>query len=84
MNPKGYEPIKIFYLPRYIGPRQSQPNQLDLRSTVYWNPNVNTDKTGSATLEYFSPDSQGTYRVTVEGFDKDGNLGRAVYRYTVK
>jgi hypothetical protein len=82
--PKGYQAVKIFYLPRYIGPRQNQTNALDLRSTIYWNPNLNTDKNGNATLEYFNADGQGTYRVTVEGIDKDGNLGREVYRYTVK
>jgi hypothetical protein len=82
--PKGYEPVRIFYLPRYIGPRQNQTNRLDIRSTIYWNPNVNTDKNGIAVLEYFNSDGRGTYRVTIEGIDKDGNLGRQVYRYTVK
>ena len=84
MYPKGYELARVFYLPLYTGPRQAQPTQLDIRSTIYWNPNVNTDKTGNAVLEYFNSDGQGTYRVTVEGLDKDGNLGRQVYRYTVK
>jgi len=84
LYPRGYEPIKTFYLPRYIGPRANQPARIDLRSTVYWNPNVTTDKTGNATLEFYNADGQGTYRVTVEGIDKDGNLGRQVYRYVVK
>jgi len=82
--PKGYDPVKTFYLPRYTGPRISQPSQLDTRTTIYWNPNVETDKTGASTLEYYNADGQGTYRVTIEGIDKDGNLGRQVYRYTVK
>jgi hypothetical protein len=82
--PKGYEPVRIFYVPRYTGPRQNQPTKLDIRSTVYWNPNVTTDKTGNASVEFFNTDSQGTYRVTVEGIDKDGNLAHEVYRYTVK
>jgi hypothetical protein len=84
MYPKGYEPVKTFYLPRYIGPRESQHTQTDLRTTIYWNPNVLTDKTGNATLEFFNADGRGTYRVTIEGIDKDGNLGRQVYRYSVK
>ena len=82
--PKGYQAVKLFYLPRYIGPRQKQSEQVDLRSTIYWNPNVITDKTGNTNLEYYNGDSQGTYRVTIEGMDKDGNLGRQVYKYTVK
>jgi len=84
LYPKGYEPVKTFYLPRYIGPRADQPARADLRSTVYWNPNVTTDKSGKATLEFYNADGRGTYRVTIEGVDKNGNLGREVYRYTVK
>lgn len=82
--PKGYQTIRAFYLPRYVGPRANQPQQRDMRSTIYWNPNVTTDKTGTATLEFYNADGQGTYRVTVEGIDKDGNLGHEVYRYTVQ
>jgi hypothetical protein len=83
-SPKGYAPIRTFYLPRYSGPKESQTTQTDTRSTIYWNPNVITDKTGTATLEYFNADGRGTYRAIIEGIDKDGNIGRQVYRYTVK
>jgi hypothetical protein len=82
--PKGYTAVRTFYLPRYTGPKESQPTQTDTRSTIYWNPNVVTDKTGTASLEFFNADGTGTYRAIIEGFDKDGNLGRQVYRYTVK
>jgi hypothetical protein len=83
-NPQGYAPIRIFYLPRYIGPKQFDTDNNDIRTTIYWNPNVNTDKTGNIMLEYFNADGKGTYRATVEGIDKDGNIGRQVFRYTVK
>ena len=82
--PKGYAAIKIFYLPRYDVPRDKQPTGIDRRSTIYWNPNVLTDKTGNISLEYFNADGKGNYRITVEGIDKDGNIGRQVYRYVVK
>jgi len=82
--PKGYAAIRTFYLPKYSGPRESQPTRNDTRSTIYWNPNVTTDTAGNATLEYFNADGRGTYRVTIEGIDKDGNIGRQVYRYIVK
>jgi hypothetical protein len=83
-TPKGYAAIKSFYLPRYNGPRETQTNPTDIRSTIYWNPNVITDKTGAAVLEYFNADGKGTYRAIIEGIDKDGNIGRQVYKYTVK
>jgi hypothetical protein len=84
LYPKGYNAIRIFYLPRYTGPRETQTNQIDTRSTIYWNPNVNTDNTGAATVEYFNADGTGTYRCIIEGIDKDGNIGRQLFRYTVK
>ncbi|TWI98063.1 carboxypeptidase family protein [Mucilaginibacter frigoritolerans] len=83
-TPKGYAKIRTFYLPRYSGPRETQPNKTDTRSTIYWNPNIITDKTGNATVEYFNSDGKGTYRVIVEGIDKDGNIGRQLFRYSVK
>jgi uncharacterized protein YfaS (alpha-2-macroglobulin family) len=56
----------------------------DLRSTIYWQPDIITDKEGKASFEYFNADGKGTYRVVIEGIDADGNLGRQVYRYQVE
>jgi hypothetical protein len=84
ITPKGYAIKRSFYLPRYSGPRGSQTNQVDTRSTIYWNPNIVTDATGAASMEYFNADGVGTYRVIVEGIDKDGNVGRQLFRYNVK
>ncbi len=56
----------------------------DLRSTIYWNPNVINDKDGRASFSYFDADSKGTYRMVIEGIDADGNLGRQVFRYKVE
>lgn len=83
-NPRGYQPIRTFYLPRYVGAAANQSQHTDMRSTIYWNPNVTTDKTGAASVEFYNADGQGTYRVTVEGIDKDGNLAHQVFRYVVK
>jgi len=84
ITPRGYTPVKTFYMPRYAGPRAAQTTKVDTRSTIYWNPNVITDKTGNAAVEYFNADGKGTYRAIVEGMDKDGNIGRQVFKYEVK
>lgn len=83
-TPKGYAAKRSFYLPRYSGPRGLQPGRIDTRTTIYWNPNVVTDANGAASMEYFNADGVGTYRVIIEGIDKDGNIGRQLYRYNVK
>jgi hypothetical protein len=83
-TPKGYVVKRSFYMPRYSGPRALQPNQLDTRTTIYWNPNIITDPTGTVSFEYFNADGKGTYRAIIEGMDKDGNIGRQLFKYTVK
>lgn len=83
--PKGYNAAKTFYSPRYDLPGEQLSPVADIRSTIYWNSNINTDKTtGTTSVEYFNADGTGTYRVIIEGIDKDGNLGRQVFRYEVK
>jgi hypothetical protein len=77
---KGYAKAKVFYSPRYDGPKVPKT---DLRSTVYWNPSLQTDKNGTASFEYFNTDRKGNYRVVIEGIDYAGHIGRQVYRYKV-
>lgn len=80
---KGFYKARAFYLPKYAGPK-TPAQELDLRSTVYWNPNLITGKDGKSSIEYFTGDTRGTFRVVVEGIDDDGNLGRQVFRYKVE
>ncbi|MEN0095512.1 MAG: Ig-like domain-containing protein [Pedobacter sp.] len=81
-SPLGYAKERQFYSPKYL-PNVMYPNS-DLRTTIYWNPKVLTDEKGNFSFEFFNADGKGTYRAVVEGFDKNGNLGRAVFKYTVK
>jgi hypothetical protein len=81
--PKGYYKAREFYAPKYDDPKTNTAVP-DLRNTVYWKPNIITDKEGKASIEYFNGDAKGTYRVVIEGIDADGNLGRQVYRYKVE
>jgi hypothetical protein len=77
----GFYKAKAFYSPKYEHKTDGPP---DTRSTIYWNPNILTDKDGKASIEYFNNDSKGVYRIVVEGIDDDGKLGRQVSRYEVK
>ena len=56
----------------------------DLRSTIFWKPNIVTDATGRATVEFVNSDVAGTYRAVVEGLDLKGKLGRQVLQYKVQ
>jgi hypothetical protein len=81
LTPKGYSFTREFYSPKYDVPK---PIGQDLRTTIYWSPRVVTDKTGTTSVEFYNADGKGNYRVVLEGFDKDGNIGRQVYRYKVQ
>jgi hypothetical protein len=82
-SPKGFYKVRSFYSPQYDDPKTNAA-LADLRSTIYWNPSVITDKDGKAAIEFFNAGSKGTYRVVVEGIDNDGHIGRHVYRYKVE
>ena len=56
----------------------------DLRTTIFWKPDIVTDTTGKAAISYFNAGTKGVYRVVIEGIDGDGNLGRQVFRYRVE
>jgi len=81
--PRGYAKIREFYAPRYDAPKTNTQIP-DLRTTVYWKPDIVTGDDGKAIFDYFNTDSKGTYRVVIEGIDANGNLGRLVYRYKVE
>lgn len=81
--PIGYSKIRTFYSPQYDDPKTNQAIA-DQRSTIYWNPNIVTDKSGNASFEYFNAGGKGSYRVIIEGIDVDGNIARQVYRYKVQ
>ncbi|MFD2874298.1 hypothetical protein ACFS5N_17585 [Mucilaginibacter ximonensis] len=81
-TPKGYNKVREFYSPKYDTPNANLTLP-DLRSTVYWSPYIKTDASGKTTFSFFNADGPGRYKVTIEGINADGQLGRQVYRYTV-
>jgi hypothetical protein len=81
--PGGYSTARTFYSPKYENTSGNQA-ATDFRSTIYWNPLVLTDKAGNTSFEFFNSDGTGTYKAVIEGIDKDGNIGRYVYRYKVQ
>jgi hypothetical protein len=78
----GFYKAREFYSPKYESTVSGK--FADLRTTIYWNPEITTDKEGNATFEYYNADGTGSYRVVVEGIDEKGNLGRQVYKYKVE
>jgi len=79
----GFYKARQFYTPKYEH-SEADATKKDLRTTVYWNPEIPTDKSGNAQFEFYNADGKGSYKVVVEGIDAEGNLGRQVFRYKVE
>lgn len=72
----GYSNIREFYSPNYSIPDPSHPTD-DVRTTLYWNPFVLTDKTNRRIVfSFYNNDITKKYRVVVEGFNAEGRLTR--------
>ncbi|GAA3961945.1 carboxypeptidase-like regulatory domain-containing protein [Mucilaginibacter dorajii] len=79
----GLYKSRVFYAPKYDAGKENVQT-LDLRTAIYWKPDIVTDKDGNATLSFYNADTKGTYRIVIEGVDVSGNLGRQVYTYMVQ
>jgi alpha-2-macroglobulin-like protein len=65
---------RVFYAPQYATTTTAERS--DFRETIYWNPVVQTDKDGTATLEFYNSDAATTFRAVAEGIAWNGKPGR--------
>ncbi len=79
----GFYKAKEFYSPKYTV-NDTLNTGHDLRTTVFWKPDVITDKDGNASFSFYNADIKGMYKVVIEGIDENGDIGRQVYRYRVQ
>ena len=64
---------KEFYSPDYS--KTPLPTQGDYRRTLYWNPNVQTDSTGCASVEFYNNSSCTKYNIDAQTVTKNGEIG---------
>ena len=77
-----YSVAKKFYSPKYTTTETAE--RTDFRETIYWNPVVQTDKEGKATVEFYNSDASTTFRAIAEGIGYNGKLGRAETTYATQ
>ncbi len=69
----GYSRYKEFYNPNYA----VDDNKPDVRTTLYWNPFVLTDKKNKTVqLQFYNNDISKKFRVIIEGVNSNGQLAR--------
>ena len=74
---------RAFYTPKY-GSQQQPAQRTDFRSTIYWNPNIETDRKGEAEVEFHTSDAITNFRATLEGIGNAGQPGRTEQKFFVQ
>ena len=67
---QGYNVPETFEMEDY----SIMPPMEDFRRTLYWNPNVTTDKDGKATIEFYNNSVASELNISAEGITKDGKF----------
>jgi len=81
-TPLGYQTPVEFYSPKYETVEEKNSTTPDLRTTIYWKPDVITSDTGEAEIEFYSADATSTYYIIIEGVSENGEL--IYYKDTIK
>jgi len=76
VSPLGYQLPVEFYAPQYETEAQRNSAKPDLRTTIHWQPVVQTDSRGVATFEFYTADEPTSYSVVIEGLGADGQIIR--------
>lgn len=73
----GYVEPDDFYHQAYDTPEKKESGEMDVRSTIYWNPNLKVDSTGCTEIEFYTSDHPSFYHMILEGISESGQI----YRY---
>lgn len=80
---KGYYGEKEFYQPVYDNISVKDPFP-DYRNTLFWKPDIITDKNGEATVEFFCSDLNTIFLGHLEGLSDGGLLGMENFEFAVR
>ncbi|GGI55972.1 hypothetical protein [Winogradskyella haliclonae] len=78
-----FSTVKEFYVPDHEDSFSSINSEPDLRSTIYWNPDVKMNSNNSNKVKYSHSDNTGEFLVIVEAVTKDGRVGYKTVEYSV-
>ena len=74
ITPLGYSKSQPFPMPDYANPSLKRSTVPDLRSTIYWKPDVTTDSLGKSSIQFYTADAARTYTVHIEGVTPQGEI----------
>ncbi|WKN32323.1 TonB-dependent receptor plug domain-containing protein [Porifericola rhodea] len=79
---RGYHKAREFYSPKYTA--DGKADLPDYRTTLYWNPNIQTKEDGKAMVSFYTADRNTSYRVLVNGLTNEGLAGSTAYSFKVE
>jgi hypothetical protein len=83
LNFPGYNEPRIFYSPQHSSKLESDYNP-DIRTTLYWNPNIRLSSKKDLIINYFNADNSSVIKVMVEGITTNGIPVSSTAEYEVK
>jgi hypothetical protein len=66
----GYQTPSFFESPNYA--QKEDSDLIDNRTTLYWNPNIKTNRKGRAKISFYNSDQARNMQICVEGISHDG------------
>lgn len=80
---EGLQLKREFYSPVYKTEQQALSRLPDFRNLLYWCPNVQTDNSGQANVEFYTSDMKGKYVAVLQGMDEAGYAGSYYFTFDV-
>lgn len=80
----NYSRVRRYKAKQYAANQPTNVTRTDFRNTIYWNPELITDKQGKATLTFWNNDALTTFRIIAEGMGMNQQLGRTEHTYFTK
>lgn len=72
MPVNGYQNTRFFYSPDYSKTKPLENNKVDIRNTLYWNPYIQPDEKGNASISYYNNEVDTTVNLNLEGITNNG------------
>lgn len=79
----GLYKVRKFFAPNYAS-KKVDHQKPDLRTTLFWEPQVQLNGTKEAEVSFYTCDNAGTYLVKVEGIAKSGQTVYGTYQIRVE
>lgn len=79
----GFYKTREFYRPNYNATKKEHEKP-DYSTTLFWEPDISLDENGSSSVDFFTGDSSGSYKVKVEGMTNDGRPISGFYNIDVE